>query len=514
MATSTSQYYSKQFASGAPVLMLPAANGRLNGVNLTDLNRRARMPRARAAQHVTSWTLPTISTPRSFNTCRSVCWAPELSLLVAGDDSNVSVLTSSDFGLTWTSREAGVMLGIAGICWAPELSMLVVLKTFDPPVTSSDCVTWVTRTIPQTNWAGVCWAPELCMFAACGGGDAKVMTSSNGIAWTLATNPVGSSSGMSCICWSPGLGLFCAAGTDQGMTSPNGTTWTLFALPAEAGQCTAMCWSAELAMFCAVTDTGKVLTSSTGSSFSSFDTPATQLAGVVWAKELSMFCAVPSSSNSASMLTSHDGTTWATRATPIFTAASICWIPEARKFLCPSTNGTSALASVPPAPLWDISAAGTSVRTNARVCIGTNATASALNVAGSIEATGNITGFVSDARLKTDVCPMLDFDALLDGLRPCRFTWNELGQRVSGKGADVQELGFLAQEVEAVLPEVVAKHEVATQLLGLRQPVRSIAYDRMVTVVIACLQSQRARIAALERAVARLRLAEDCVEPL
>ncbi|KAF6252157.1 hypothetical protein COO60DRAFT_1644282 [Scenedesmus sp. NREL 46B-D3] len=134
------------------------------------------------------------------------------------------------------------------------------------------------------------------------------------------------------------------------------------------------------------------------------------------------------------------------------------------------------------------------------VCIGTASVAAKLNVQGAIQASGDVSAFVSDARLKTAMQPLADHDAMLDGLRACRFRWNELGQRVSGKDADACEVGFIAQEVQVVVPEVVCVNQAASAAAG-QDGILSIAYEKLVAVAIACLQAQDTRLAALEHEV-------------
>ena len=57
----------------------------------------------------------------------------------------------------------------------------------------------------------------------------------------------------------------------------------------------------------------------------------------------------------------------------------------------------------------------------------------------------NQIGQVSDARLKSNIKDF-ELDYRFDCLRPRRFSWNETGD---------EDIGLIAQEVEAVLPELV-----------------------------------------------------------
>lgn len=113
---------------------------------------------------------------------------------------------------------------------------------------------------------------------------------------------------------------------------------------------------------------------------------------------------------------------------------------------------------------------------NARLGIGTNAPAVPLHLAGpgpnirdvsligqgsrpiTADAQGNLVVVPSDARLKTDVVAVSrehDVRADLKRLRGVFFRWDTTILRAKDLGPQ-RELGFLAQEVEAVLPEVVS----------------------------------------------------------
>ncbi len=90
-----------------------------------------------------------------------------------------------------------------------------------------------------------------------------------------------------------------------------------------------------------------------------------------------------------------------------------------------------------------------------RVGIGTTNPLFKLHVAGSICYSGS--PCASDARFKTNVMPLNQVLEKLDRVHGVSFEWNELYEslgypRTKGK----RELGLVAQEVEAVFPEVVA----------------------------------------------------------
>ena len=126
--------------------------------------------------------------------------------------------------------------------------------------------------------------------------------------------------------------------------------------------------------------------------------------------------------------------------------------------------------------------------------LGTMATKSAADYDAAIAAkaalsvasfTGVVTApnFVSssDARLKSEVETIADALALVSALRGVRFTMD--GNR---------QIGLVAQEVEAVLPEVVRADVDTGQL--------SVAYGNIIGLLIEAVKELTARVAALEEA--------------
>ncbi len=83
----------------------------------------------------------------------------------------------------------------------------------------------------DNSWRFVCWSPALTLFVAVAytGTGNRVMTSPDGITWTIRTSAADNN--WRSVCWSPALTLFVAV-ADSGtgnrvMTSPDGITWTI-----------------------------------------------------------------------------------------------------------------------------------------------------------------------------------------------------------------------------------------------------------------------------------------------
>ena len=103
-----------------------------------------------------------------------------------------------------------------------------------------------------------------------------------------------------------------------------------------------------------------------------------------------------------------------------------------------------------------------------------------LSVTGSITATGDITAF-SDERLKSSIVTLA---GALDKVKAMR------GVSFVGKLDWKPRIGVIAQEVEAVIPEVVNTNE---------QGLKSVAYGNLVGVLIEAVKELEARLAELER---------------
>jgi len=330
-------------------LSAPSADGRINGVSITALNKRTRTSGASAVDCVRTWTTRTSA---ANNVWLSVCWAAELSLFVAVAFSGTGnrVMTSSE-GITWTARTSAADNQWRFVCWAAELSLFVAVAdsgTGNRVMTSSDGITWTARTSANENgWLSVCWAPELSLFVAVGTGPGagnRVMTSPDGISWTARTSAADNV--WREVCWAPELSLFVAVASsgagNRVMTSPDGITWTARTSAADNGW-ESVCWAPELSLFVAVGSglgaSNRVMTSPDGITWTArTSTTDTGWSEVRWAPELSLFVAV---AHSGTVMTSPDGITWTAR-TPaaVIEWYSVCWSPELSLFVAVAGSGT------------------------------------------------------------------------------------------------------------------------------------------------------------------------------
>jgi hypothetical protein len=142
---------------------------------------------------------------------------------------------------------------------------------------------------------------------------------------------------------------------------------------------------------------------------------------------------------------------------------------------------------------------------NGNVGIGTTAPLRTFYVNGTSGGT-NAWENLSDKRLKKDV---LSFENGLDkvmALRPITFNWNKT-VNPELKLDDRNHLGFIAQEVEAVLPQVVSTADDAMKT-------KSVAYSDIVPVLTKAIQEQQAEIEVLKAQNAALTLKADGFDQL
>ena len=125
---------------------------------------------------------------------------------------------------------------------------------------------------------------------------------------------------------------------------------------------------------------------------------------------------------------------------------------------------------------------------------------------------GDITAYWSDRRLKTNLRQLLHFDHVLTSLTGYTFNWNEKGQQIINKPADYEEVGLIAQDVQAVIPQAVKVNKAG---ISIDTPdsfdYLTINYDKIVPFLIEGYKAQRQEIKDLQCKVERL---EELVQQL
>lgn len=130
----------------------------------------------------------------------------------------------------------------------------------------------------------------------------------------------------------------------------------------------------------------------------------------------------------------------------------------------------------------------------------TNATASSSKITGALIVTGGVgvsgamyvggevTAYASDAALKTNVVAIDNALSKVESIRGVSYDWNEAGLAL-GLGTDKQ-IGVIAQEVEAVLPELVVQ--------SAHEGYKTVKYDKLTALLIEAVKDLSAKVKTLE----------------
>jgi hypothetical protein len=117
--------------------------------------------------------------------------------------------------------------------------------------------------------------------------------------------------------------------------------------------------------------------------------------------------------------------------------------------------------------------------------------------AGEIRATNNITAYYSDARLKDFKGTIPNALEKVQALNGYYFTENAKAKELGYDNARMQ-VGVSAQEVEAVLPEVVTDAPINANFEG--ADYRTVYYDKLVPLLIEAIKELKAEVDELKKA--------------
>jgi hypothetical protein len=132
-----------------------------------------------------------------------------------------------------------------------------------------------------------------------------------------------------------------------------------------------------------------------------------------------------------------------------------------------------------------------SINTGASVQFGSFGVGTAASgTTGEIRATNNITAYYSDDRLKTKLG---NIESALDKVLSLNGFYHQANETAQALGYEVvREVGVSAQEVNAVLPEVVAPAPIDPQYMTVR-------YERLVPLLIEAIKELKSEIDGLKK---------------
>ena len=116
---------------------------------------------------------------------------------------------------------------------------------------------------------------------------------------------------------------------------------------------------------------------------------------------------------------------------------------------------------------------------------------------GAITCEGDITAFSSDRRLKENFRPITDAVSKVVSLNGVIYNWNALANELAGYDRNVEIVGLIAQELEAVLPQAVKPAPFDTDENGNSKSgenYKTIQYEKVVPLLVEAIKEQQATI--------------------
>ena len=130
-----------------------------------------------------------------------------------------------------------------------------------------------------------------------------------------------------------------------------------------------------------------------------------------------------------------------------------------------------------------------------------------VRVAGGIVATGEITAYFSDQRLKANITAITNAVDKVMAINGVYYNANDLAVEIAGEDKTIQRVGLLAQEVEAVLPHVVkaAPFDIGDHGVSKTgENYKTLQYERIVPLLVEAIKEQQQQIDTLVKRVEQL----------
>lgn len=130
---------------------------------------------------------------------------------------------------------------------------------------------------------------------------------------------------------------------------------------------------------------------------------------------------------------------------------------------------------------------------------------------GEIRSLGNITAYYSDRRLKKNITPILNAIEKIKSISGVYYEPNDVSKELGYNNDEVQ-VGVIAQELEQVLPEVVALAPIDSKLDENGKLVsisgnnyKTVQYDKIIPLLIEGIKEQQIQIEKLTEEINRLK---------
>ena len=127
---------------------------------------------------------------------------------------------------------------------------------------------------------------------------------------------------------------------------------------------------------------------------------------------------------------------------------------------------------------------------------------------GGVYATGNITAYASDARLKTNIKPIENALEKLNKIRGVEYDWvDNITSEYDFHPASMHETGVIAQEIQEVIPDAVTEAPMNgnyTAKCGTDHKFLTVQKDKIVPLLIEAVKEQQKEIDELKSLVKQL----------
>ena len=117
---------------------------------------------------------------------------------------------------------------------------------------------------------------------------------------------------------------------------------------------------------------------------------------------------------------------------------------------------------------------------------------------GSATFGGDVIANTSDGRLKTNI---KNIDSPLEKISKINgvyFNWNELAKELTDKDTTKREVGFIAQEVQTIMPEII-KPAAFDLKLKTGENYLTIQYEKIVPLLVECIKELKSEIEELKK---------------
>jgi hypothetical protein len=235
------------------------------------------------------------TTTPSFN---CMAWSPTVGLFVG---LGGSILSTSPDGKTWTARTSVSNNGWQAVKWIPFINKYVAVAGggSNRAAWSSDGISWtpvaIGAILDAGDWRSIATNGTIIVAVAGLTGTKRVMTSTDGMAWTAGSS-ADETAAWGSVAWSSDLGLFVAvasSGTTRAMVSSDGINWTLRPTGYDTLSWLGVEWIPNIKAFVAVgtsTATAMIMSYNGYDWFANTSFVGYALYGIMWSTTLNRIC--------------------------------------------------------------------------------------------------------------------------------------------------------------------------------------------------------------------------------